>query len=164
MACKLKNIILRYSRFLQRCHWGFRLSGRWHCCVEWVVCGISEGHVAYMFLDCLPLKVKMTWHYKTSETTHSVTQHHIPGHLDPWVKIRASYTNKTVLYWFVVKKVLHLRNKTTRIQVTYTGLFRTFLLPGYVSSQVHVLCVTVFELYQIFVFTCFIVWNILFQL
>ena len=121
MACKLKNIILRYLRFSQRCCWGFRLSRRWHCCVEWVVGGISEDHVAFMFLDCLPLKVKMTWYYKTSETTHPVAQHHIPGHLNPWVKIRASRTSKTVLYWFVAKKVLRLPNKTTWIQVWVQG-------------------------------------------
>jgi len=95
---------------------GFKLSGRWHCCVEWVVRGISKELVAFKFFDCLPLNVKMTWYYKTSETTHPVTQHHIPGHLNPWVKICASRTSKTVLYWFVAKKVLHLPNKTTWIQ------------------------------------------------
>jgi hypothetical protein len=168
MACKLKNIVLYYLKFSQRCHRSFKLSGRWHCCVEWVVRSISKEHIAFMFLDCLPLKVKMTWYYKLSETTHPMIQHHVSGHLNPWVKIRASCTSKTVLYWFVAKKVLHLPNKTTRIQIwvkqTYTGLFRTFLLPGYMSSQVHVLCVTVFEPYQIFFLTCFIIWNILFQL
>lgn len=127
---------------------------KWSCCL----------HV----LGLLTLKVKMSWHYKTSEATHTMTQHHFPGDLNLWVKIRASRTIKTVPYWFAAKKLLQLLNKTTWIQVwvkrTYTGLFRTFLLPGHVSSQVHVLCVAVFELYQIFVFKCFIVWNILFQL
>ena len=39
MAWKLKNIILQYLRFSQRFCWGFKFSGRWHCCVEWVVSG-----------------------------------------------------------------------------------------------------------------------------
>jgi len=168
MAYKLKkNIILWYLRFSELllrfqafwkvtllCGVGGTRHFKWSCCL----------HV----LDCVPLKVKMSWHYRTPETTHPVTQHHIPGDLNLWVKIRASCTSKRVLLWFAVKKLLHSLNKTTWIQVwvkwTCTGLSRTSLLPAYMSHQVHVLCVVVFELYLIFVFTCFIAWNILFQL
>jgi hypothetical protein len=133
MACKLENIILLYLRISQRCHWGFKLPGRWHCCVEWVVPGISKGLVAIMFVDCLPLKVKMTWYYNTCETTHPMT-HHVPGHLNPWVMIRASRTSRTVLYWFVAKKVLHLPNKTTWIQVWVKQTYTTPRIYGFIRS------------------------------
>jgi len=169
MACKLKKhyfavfevlteVLLRFQAF-----WEVTLL----CGVVWYQ-ALQMIMLPSCSIHCVPLKVKLSWHYKMPDTTHPMTQHHIPGDSNLWVKIPASRTTKSVLYWFGAKKLLHLLNKTTCIQVwvkwTYTGLSRTFLLPVYVSYQVHVLCVAVFEMYQIFVFTCFIVWNILFQL
>jgi len=77
MACKLKkNISLWYLRFSQRCCWGYKLPGRWHCCVEFVVPGISNDHFAFMFLDCLPWRWRChgtTKHLKPLTHWHSIT-------------------------------------------------------------------------------------------
>ena len=75
----------------------------------------------------------MTWHYRTSENTHPTTQLHILGHLNLLIKIHASCTSKTVLFWFVAKKILHLLN-TLRTADADLRFYITTVQDGWCNS------------------------------
>jgi hypothetical protein len=67
------------KRFSQQCCWGFKSSGTWCSVVRWVVPDM-QGQTA---LNCWILKALHS--FKTSRTTHPMTQCNIPEDMmNPW--------------------------------------------------------------------------------